>query len=102
MGGSIDNIISGITAPVPQEPAQTEQEEATPLPTAKKVGRKKKDITHVTNTAVRLKALSIKTGQTASSIVDYVLSKVLDNYEKTNGELTIVPKKKKELSDFLD
>ena len=42
MGGSIDNIISGITAPVPQAPAQTEQEEATPLPTAKKVGRKKK------------------------------------------------------------
>lgn len=104
---ALDNIISGITAPVPQAPAQTEQEEATPLTTAKKVGRKKKDITHVTmslptNTAVRLKALSIKTGQTASSIVDYVLSKVLDNYEKTNGELTIVPKKKKELSDFLD
>ena len=90
-----------------QAPVQTEQKEVTALPTAKKVGRKKKDITNVTmslptNTAVRLKALSIKTGQTASSIVDYVLSKVLDNYEKTNGELTIVPKKKKELSDFLD
>lgn len=104
---ALDNIISGITSPLPQASVQEIEDGEFAQPAVKKVGRKKKDVTHVTislptSTATRLKALSIKTGQTASSIVDYVLSKVLDKYEEANGKLTIVPNVKKELSDFLD
>ena len=106
---ALDNIIGGMTSPV-ETFSSNENISPTPpeQPSVKgKPGRKKKGVTHVTvslseNTAMRLRALSAKTGQQISSIVEYLLTKTLDNFEKKHGKLILPQNKKKELSEFLD
>ena len=106
---ALDNIIGGMTSPVIPT---TEDSITPPVPqqgapsSPNKVGRKRKGVCHLTvslpeNTASRLRALSGKTGQPISSIVDYLLTKAIDNYENTYGKLVIKQPKKKELSEFL-
>ena len=106
---ALDNIIGGMTSPVKAFPGDEKNSPTPPeQPAVKgKPGRKKKGVTHVTvslteNTAMRLRAMSAKTGQQISSIVDYLLTKPLDNFEKKHGKLILPENKKKELSEFLD
>lgn len=106
---ALDNIIGGMTSPVESFPRKEEPESVpgSETPLRGKPGRKRKGVVHVTvslpeSTAGRLRALSAKTGQQISSIVDYLLAKTLDNYEKKHGKLVLPRQKRKELSEFLD